>query len=134
MAVCNIQGKSDMYGLGIRLGFYFLWYAAIFARWMAPSEIKPVAFTTNVFVAGAFLSLIIHTATDVNDLEPVETYIVLLLAFGAYLALVPIYVWRLLTGCDAYWVSIRYLLGYTFSSAVDALRSRGQDPRASLQV
>ena len=104
MAVCKIEGKSDMYGLGIRLGFYFLWYGAILARWLAPTEIKSLAYTTDVFVAATFLALIIATATNINSLEPVETYIVLLLMFGAYLVLVPMYIWRLLTACDPYWV------------------------------
>lgn len=105
MAVCKIEGNSDMYGLGIRLGFYFQWYGAILARWLAPSEVKGLAFSFNVFVAATFLALVISTLTDIDSLEPVETYIVLLLMFGAYLALVPIYVWRLLTACDPYWVS-----------------------------
>ena len=94
-----------MYGLGIRLGFYFLWYGAILARWIAPSEVKNLAFSQDLFVAATFLALIILTANDIRSLEPVETYIVLLLMFGAYLALVPIYIWRLLTACDPYWVS-----------------------------
>jgi predicted branched-subunit amino acid permease len=106
MAVCKIEGKSDMYGLGIRLGFYFLWYGAILARWLAPTEIKSLAYTNDVFVAATFLALIIATATDVYSLEPVETYIVLLLMFGTYLVMVPMYIWRLLSACDPYWVSI----------------------------
>ncbi|KAK7184393.1 hypothetical protein PSPO01_09427 [Paraphaeosphaeria sporulosa] len=108
MAVCKIEGNSDMYGLGIRLGYYFQWYGAILARWLAPSEVKSLAFSTDVFVAATFLALVILTLTDVESLEPVETYIVLLLMFGAYLALVPIYVWRLLTACDPYWDPTRY--------------------------
>jgi predicted branched-subunit amino acid permease len=105
MAVCKISGNSDMYGLGIRLGYYFQWYGAIMARWIAPSEVKTLAFSIDLFVAATFLALIVLTANDIESLEPVETYIVLLLMFGAYLALVPIYVWRLLTACDPYWVS-----------------------------
>ncbi|KAK3201217.1 hypothetical protein GRF29_185g145086 [Pseudopithomyces chartarum] len=108
MAVCKIEGKSDMYGLGIRLGFYFLWYGAILARWLAPTEIKSLAYTNDVFVAATFLALIIATATDVYSLEPVETYIVLLLMFGTYLVLVPMYIWRLLSACDPYWDPTRY--------------------------
>ena len=94
-----------MYGLGIRLGFYFQWVGAILARIMAPSEIKSLTFSNDLFVAATFLALIISTANDVYNLQPVETYIVLLLMFGTYLVLVPIYIWRLLTACDPYWVS-----------------------------
>ncbi|KAL5414204.1 hypothetical protein PMIN03_003287 [Paraphaeosphaeria minitans] len=108
MAVCKVEGNSDMYGLGIRLAYYFQWYGAILARWLAPSEVKSLAFSTDVFVAATFLALAILTLTDVDSLEPVETYIVLLLMFGGYLALAPIYVWRLLTACDPYWDPTRY--------------------------
>ncbi|KAJ4287720.1 hypothetical protein N0V90_012424 [Kalmusia sp. IMI 367209] len=108
MAVCKFEGKSDMYGLGIRLGFYFQWVGAILARIMAPSEIRSLTFSNDLFVAAAFLALIISTANDVYSLEPVETYIVLLLMFGVYLVLVPIYIWRLLTACDPYWDPTRY--------------------------
>ncbi|KAJ4353472.1 uncharacterized protein N0V89_005202 [Didymosphaeria variabile] len=118
MAVCTIDGNSDMYGLGIRLGYYFLWYGAILARWMAPSEVKNVAFSTDMFVAATFLALIILTESDIDNLEPAETYIVLLLMFGAYLALVPIYVWRLLTACDPYWVSKAWFIHWDLSIAV----------------
>lgn len=106
MAVCKISGNNDMYGLGIRIGFYLQWYGAILARWIAPSEVKNLAFSLDIFVAATFLALINLTFNDFNSLEPVETYIVLLLLFGAYLALVPIYVWRLLTACNPYWVRV----------------------------
>jgi len=62
-------------------------------------------FSINTFNAATFLALLIITADNVNRLEPAETYVVLLLILGANLALVPIYVWRLLSVCDSYWVS-----------------------------
>lgn len=97
-----------MYGLGIRLGYYLQWFGAIFAAWMAPSEVKTLRFSIDLFVAASFLALVILTVRDVNSLQPVETYIVLLLMFGAYLALIPIYIWRLLTRCDPYWDPTRW--------------------------
>jgi len=99
-----------MYGLGIRLGYYLQWYGVILARWIAPSEVKAIGFSIDLFVAATFLALIILTANDVESLQPVETYIVLLLMFGSYLVLVPIYLWRLLTACDPYWDPTRYPL------------------------
>jgi hypothetical protein len=108
MAACTFEGNSDMYGLGIRLGYYLQWYGVILARWIAPSEVKGISFSIDIFVAATFLSLIILTANNVESLQPVETYIVLLLMFGSYLALVPIYLWRLLTACDPYWDPTRY--------------------------
>ncbi|KAF1997790.1 hypothetical protein P154DRAFT_524525 [Amniculicola lignicola CBS 123094] len=118
MAVCKFEGNSDMYGLGIRLGYYFQWYGAIFAAWLAPSEVRGLRFTIDAFVSASFLALIILTAGDIKSLEPAETYIVLLLMFGAYLALIPIYIWRILTACDPYWDPSRYpLVRYSALSA-----------------
>lgn len=108
MAVCKFEPNRDMYGLGIRLGYYLQWYGTILARWLAPSEVKSLAFSLDLFIAATFLALVVLTANDVQSLQPVETYIVLLLMFGAYLALVPIYIWRLLTRCDPYWDPTRY--------------------------
>lgn len=108
MAVCKFEGNSDMYGLGIRLGYYLQWFGGILAAWLAPTEVKGLRFTLELFVAATFLALIIHTANDVDSLQHVETYIVLLLAFGIYLALIPIYLWRLLTCCDPYWDPTRW--------------------------
>jgi hypothetical protein len=99
-----------MYGLGIRLGYYLQWFGAIFAAWMAPGEVKGLRFSIDIFVAATFLAVIILTARDVNSLQPVETYVILLLMFGAYLALVPIYLWRLVTRCDPFWDPTRYPL------------------------
>ncbi|KAF2265878.1 hypothetical protein CC78DRAFT_531987 [Lojkania enalia] len=110
MAACRFEGNSDMYGLGIRLGYYFQWFGGVFAAWIAPSEVKSVRFSIDLFVAATFLALIILTAQDVNSLQPAETYIILLLMFGAYLALIPIYIWRLFTCCDPFWDPSRYPL------------------------
>ncbi|KAF2639521.1 hypothetical protein P280DRAFT_402131 [Massarina eburnea CBS 473.64] len=91
MAVCKFEANSDMYGLGIRLAYYLQWYGMILASWIAPSEVKSLAFSNDIFVAATFLALIIETAGHVDRIQPVEIYIVLLLTFGAYIALVPIY-------------------------------------------
>ncbi|KAF2732962.1 hypothetical protein EJ04DRAFT_578030 [Polyplosphaeria fusca] len=108
MTVCRFSGNADMYGLGIRLGYYLQWYGGVLAAWIAPTEVNPFRFSIDLFVAATFLALIILTAQDVDSLQPVETYIVLLLMFGAYLALVPIYFWRLLTCCDPFWDPSRW--------------------------
>jgi len=100
MAVCAFDGNTDMYGIGIRIGFYLQWYAGIAASWMAPSEVPGLRFTISLFIAATFLALLIQILRDVSSLEVVEVYIILLLTFGYYLFLVPLYVWRLLTRCN----------------------------------
>ena len=108
MAVCVIDGNTDMYGIGIRIGFYLQWYGAIFASWLAPSEVETLRFTITVFIAATFVALIAQVARDVDGLDVVEVYIILLLTFGYFLFLVPLYTWRLLTRCNPRFDPTRY--------------------------
>lgn len=98
MALCAFAGNADMYGLGIRLGYYLQWYGGIFASLLAPEEVPNARFALGLFISATFLALVIQTVQ--NDLHAVEIYIILLLTFGAYLFLVPQLLWRLVTGCQ----------------------------------
>ena len=98
MAVCSFAGNTDMYGLGIRIGFYLQWYSGELAARLAPSEVTGIRLTISLFIAATFLALLIQVILDVSNLQVVEVYIILLLTFGYYLFLVPLYAWRLLTG------------------------------------
>ncbi|KAH6706454.1 hypothetical protein BKA61DRAFT_139130 [Leptodontidium sp. MPI-SDFR-AT-0119] len=98
MAVCSFSGNADMYGLGIRIGFYFQWFGTILATWVARKEVTGMRLSGFFFVVAIFLALLIQT--DRDNLRPAEIYIILLLTFGGYLHFVPLYVWRLLVGCD----------------------------------
>lgn len=106
MSSCRFSGNSDMYGLGIRIGFYLQWYGTICASWIAKREVPGLRQSNSFFVSATFLALLIQTAK--KTLRPVEIYIVLLLTFGGYLWLVPLYIWRLLIGCAPDWDPSRY--------------------------
>lgn len=103
---CRLTGSPDMYGLGIRVGFYVQWYSTILGSWIAPSEVPGMRLSNSFFVAATFLALIIQVAKD--NLNTVDIYITLLLIFGGYLYLVPLYIWRLVTGCEPRWDPSRY--------------------------
>jgi hypothetical protein len=98
MDICSFTGNTDMYGLGIRVGFYLQWYSTILASWIAPSEVPSMRLSNSFFVAATFIALIIQVARD--NLNTSEIYIILLLTFGGYLYFVPLYIWRLLTCCE----------------------------------
>ena len=87
-----------MYGIGIRIGFYLQWYTNILASWVAPREADGLDFSNTVFITATFIALIIQTIR--HRLITVEIYIILLLCFGGYIYLVPLYAWRILTGCN----------------------------------
>lgn len=95
---CNFSGTQDMYGLGIRIGFYSHWFGIVLASWTARGEYRLLKLSNFFFVCAIFLALILQMSK--NNLRPVETYIVLLLAFGGYLYLVPLYLWKLFTWCE----------------------------------
>ena len=98
---CSVNGYADMYGLGIRTGFYLQWFGSIFADWVgAKAEALGLRFTNAFFVSATFLALLIQVS--LNTLTALDIYIVLLLTFGGYYYLVPLYIWRLLTGCDPF--------------------------------
>jgi hypothetical protein len=100
---CGFTGNGDMYGLGIRLGFYLQWYGAVFADWIAPSEVPSLRLTIAIFIAANFLALLLIR----NSLATVETYIIFLLYFGSTLYILPVLFWRLVvgsaTGCNPYY-------------------------------
>lgn len=98
MATCEWPGNSDMYGLGIRVGFYIQWYGIIIAPWIADGEVLGLRFSNAMFIAATFLALIIQTSS--NALSAVDIYIVLLLTFGAFFWFLPLYLWRLVIGCN----------------------------------
>jgi hypothetical protein len=108
MVTCQFAGNADMYGLGIRIGFYLQWYAAIIASWLARSEVPGLRINLAFFISATLLALIIQTAQ--NNLQIVEIYIILLLTFGSYLSLVPVFAWRLVTGCNPYMDPSRFPL------------------------
>jgi len=119
MAACGFEGNSDMYGIGIRLAFYLQWFTSILAGWIARSEAPSIDFSTTVFIAATFIALIIQTVR--NDLATVEIYIILLLCFGGYLYLVPLYAWRILTGCNprldpSRWTRVRPSKFFSFAN------------------
>ncbi|KAM7211162.1 hypothetical protein V8F06_013469 [Rhypophila decipiens] len=92
----SYQGNADMYGLGIRLGFYLQWFAKISADiLMRRSEISANSFAIYSFIAAVFIALSIQTAKA--RITELDGYIVLLLCFGNYYSLVPIFLWRALT-------------------------------------
>ncbi|KAE8448815.1 hypothetical protein EG329_008817 [Mollisiaceae sp. DMI_Dod_QoI] len=87
---CHIDGNSDMYGRGIRIGFYLQWFGSIIASiplpprhsslpiTLAPGESENATFGLVVFIIATFLALL----KQAKELAPVEIYILLLLNFG----------------------------------------------------
>lgn len=89
---CITVGNSDLYGLGIRIGFYLQWYAARLASApkgssgkIASEESQGLGFSNIVFSVATFLGLI----TQASNLQLSEIYIVLLLVSGYHYYFIP---------------------------------------------
>ena len=106
MACPTFFGDESMYGLGIRIGFYLLWFGAVLAGWIARRDTPLVRGVLLLYVAATFLGLIIQVSN--NALTAVEVYLVLLLVYGAYYAYIPLYLWRLASGCSPFWDPSRW--------------------------
>jgi len=103
---CAYRGAPDLYGLGIRVAFYLLWFGHIAASWVVRSEVPVLRFVAALFSAGGFLALVIRTSTD--SIRPIDVYIGLLLAYGPFYTYVPVYLWRLLIACNPFWDPSRW--------------------------
>ncbi|KAI0400633.1 hypothetical protein F4802DRAFT_475354 [Xylaria palmicola] len=104
MEQCAFKGNADLYGLGIRIGFYLQWYGTIVAEWLAPKEVPNFRSTNTAFITATFIAVIILR----NSLFMPEIYIVLLLFFGSTIFNLFVFTWRLLTNFDHNWDPTRF--------------------------
>ena len=107
---CRFRGNSDMYGLGIRIGFYLQWYSSIIASIpiytprsglsvLAPGDSKYCIFSNIIFTVATSLALLIEAQT----LGLAEIYIISLLIFGYIYYIVLSQITRILRRCNPHW-------------------------------
>jgi hypothetical protein len=96
---CSLPGNADMYGLGIRLGFYIQWLAgALAAVLTVESDVVAIRSGLLGFTIAMFTAVVVQTATSTNTI--VDIYAALLLCFGFFYLFLPVYIWRIYTGFD----------------------------------
>ena len=71
-------------------------YRVTLAFRLAPSDVPGLHSTTSIIIAVIFVALLIQIIHEMSSLEVVDIYTTLLLTFGYYILLVPLYIWRLL--------------------------------------
>lgn len=79
---CAIDGNPDLYGLGIRIGFYCQLIATCFANTFIPSETRGVQTINLWFQLGLFVSLIFQVTR--GGFYAVESYLVVILLSGLF--------------------------------------------------
>lgn len=106
MALCQLNGRPDICGLGIRIAFYLQWSAVVLVG-LIDEDLLPDIRLIGLLLSGA-LSLTIIILASKESLQPADIYISLLLAMGIYIFLVPLYIWRFFTLCNPYWDALRW--------------------------
>ncbi|KAK1828365.1 hypothetical protein QBC39DRAFT_417090 [Podospora conica] len=95
---CSITGNPEIYGLGIRVSFYLLWFSLTLSRWIPSPELFLVVLGTHfVFAMAVFFGLVI-TAANARTLSAAEVYVTIMLisALACY-ERVPYCLWRMAT-------------------------------------
>lgn len=116
---CQVQGKPQLYGLGIRVAFYIQWFGVLVAEYLEFADHSSPRLLGLLLSSAAFLGLVVQLGLQ-TALEPADIYIVLLLAAGVFLPLVPLYFWKALTCFNRHWDPFRWTRGST-SPAIKGL-------------
>ncbi|KAK4138847.1 hypothetical protein BT67DRAFT_24932 [Trichocladium antarcticum] len=86
-AVCTIAGNASVYGLGIRLSFYLLWFAVLIGERFREHHAKVLRGAELVLAYAVFLGLAMTTSS--GHLFAAEVYVALLLISTTVYLLVP---------------------------------------------
>ncbi|KAI8404018.1 hypothetical protein FOFC_15512 [Fusarium oxysporum] len=98
--LCSLTGRSDVYGVGIRAAFYAQWLGSLLIEYLSEENLADLRFISIFSSAAASTSLVIGVAY--NSLQPLDIYFLLLLDMGFFLLQIPLYIWRILTRCQAH--------------------------------
>ncbi|AEO54521.1 hypothetical protein MYCTH_2297171 [Thermothelomyces thermophilus ATCC 42464] len=89
-STCGFEGNSDIYGLGIRVGIYLQWLAAIAAEMASPADVDAAQAAEASYQLAMFSGLILVTQDLTIGVFAVEAFLVLLFCFaGVWVGSVP---------------------------------------------
>src|SRR5579859_6772859 len=71
---CKIIGDADIYGIGIRIGFYLQWASVLFAIWLVPEVTKNIRINTNIVTTALYINL--FRGAHLNGLIFLEGFLV----------------------------------------------------------
>ncbi|KAI5782824.1 hypothetical protein FPQ18DRAFT_127319 [Pyronema domesticum] len=79
--LCTFDGDQDMYGLGIRIGYYIQWVATVFGAYFTPKVVSS-AFEANALFNIGMLAGLVYSTIARNDMHVLEPIIVLGFSIG----------------------------------------------------
>ncbi|KAK4081253.1 uncharacterized protein Triagg1_2785 [Trichoderma aggressivum f. europaeum] len=106
MNSCGREGRPDMYGLGIRLGIYFQWFGEILVEFFDDADVSDIRLLGLLLSGAIVLALLVEIVN--HSVQAADIYIMLQLAGGSYIFLIPIYIWKTLTCCDRKWDPLKW--------------------------
>jgi len=86
IASCVLDGNSDLYGFGIRLGVYFQLISTLLANHFLPDALREAWDANTIFLVSIFIA-VIKSSVNVNNLAAPEAFVMLQMLF-AYLVAV----------------------------------------------
>ncbi|KAF8247312.1 hypothetical protein K440DRAFT_522773, partial [Wilcoxina mikolae CBS 423.85] len=130
---CNIIGDTDVYGFGIRLGFYFQYFAIMFAFWFDPETTRSARAALNVFTIAVFINEY-RTSTIEGSLVMLEFFIVAMMTIFLTTATFPMD--PLLRGRSRTSVCVMVILNvvYMLSSPWIAFKELGKGKKPGCEV
>lgn len=106
MALCSVEGRPDMYGLGIRLAFYITWLSGVFFEYLHEDDLPDIRLTGFLLSLAVTTGMIIQVSK--HNLEPIDISLSLILTMGIYCFFIPVYTWRVITCFNEYLDPLRY--------------------------
>jgi hypothetical protein len=100
--ICTLDGNADLYGRGVRVGYYLQCYAGILASWICPTEIPKIRIANTFFTSAVFIALLVQTGSSIT-FEVIDIYITMLFTFGWAVTGLVVLLWRTATGFDVRW-------------------------------
>lgn len=76
----GMEGNSDFYGLGIRIGVYLQWFSSWISNTINPSGAAANHDANTIFLTAILIATTVALAG--GGIQPVEAYIMLLLSYG----------------------------------------------------
>lgn len=86
-SACGFHGKSDIYGLGIRLGIYMQWITTLLAKMFGEPEVIRHAMDIDaIFLLAIFIgtTLLLNTSSDGISVYAVEVLVMLHISVGDF--------------------------------------------------
>ena len=80
---CGFAGNTDLYGLGIRVGYYTQAFSSWLANWFVLQESKVLRTTNTIFMVAMFLGLVLISSTP-SGTYAIEAFLLLQLLLAIW--------------------------------------------------